>query len=72
MPTHFHGREKITPEKGFLLSLWYFGNMETFRQIAARFNVTISSEHYILKKVIKFFLSLNSTLYSGRLDKGPI
>ncbi|KAK5648191.1 hypothetical protein RI129_003083 [Pyrocoelia pectoralis] len=57
LPSYHSGRENITAEKAFLLSLWYLSNQETFREISDRFNVTYSSVHRCLTRTLKFLLS---------------
>ncbi|KAJ8914013.1 hypothetical protein NQ315_012036 [Exocentrus adspersus] len=49
-PVHQSGREKVTPKKGFLMTVWYLANMETFRQVANRFDVTMNQEAYCNRK----------------------
>lgn len=62
MPTHKDGREKITGEEAFLITLWYLSNTETFREVSDRFNITMSSTHRCLKRVLKFLLSIRGTI----------
>lgn len=57
LPVHLYGREKITPQKAFLITLWYLGNQESFRQISERFNVTRSSSFRIVRKVINWLVA---------------
>ncbi|XP_062578538.1 uncharacterized protein LOC134249338 [Saccostrea cucullata] len=40
---HVHGREIIEPSKQVMISIWMLANMEGYRQISDRFNVTYSS-----------------------------
>lgn len=56
LPDHTHGRPKITPKKAVLMTVWYLSNQETFRQVSDRFNVTKSSAHRVIKKVINYFV----------------
>ncbi|KAJ8913866.1 hypothetical protein NQ315_005663 [Exocentrus adspersus] len=62
LPKHSYGREKINSQKAFLLTLWYLSNTETFRQVADRFNVSESSSHRDMKKVLDFLLSQKSSV----------
>jgi hypothetical protein len=45
MPVNKSGRKIISAEKAFLLCVWYLSNQESFRQVADRFDVTLSSAH---------------------------
>jgi predicted DNA-binding protein YlxM (UPF0122 family) len=58
LPSHRFGREKICAEKAILMTVWYLSNCETFRQIADRFNVTKSSAHRIIEKIVKYIISI--------------
>ncbi|KAB0800107.1 hypothetical protein PPYR_07987 [Photinus pyralis] len=60
IPQHTTGREKITAEKAFLLSVWYLSNQESFRQVSSRFDVTYSSAHRCLIRTVNFLLSIKS------------
>ncbi|KAB0801953.1 hypothetical protein PPYR_04139, partial [Photinus pyralis] len=41
-----------------LLTLWYLANTETFRQVADRFDISLSSAHRCLVRVVKFIISI--------------
>jgi len=56
LPQHNFGREKICARKAFLMTLWYLSNTETFRQCSDRFNVTKSSCHRIITKIIEYLV----------------
>nr|XP_012215478.1 PREDICTED: uncharacterized protein LOC105667921 [Linepithema humile] len=56
LPQHNIGREKICARKAFLMTLWYLSNTETFRQCSDRFDVTKSSCHRIIRKIIDFLV----------------
>lgn len=58
IPAHEYGKDKITSTKALLLTIWYLSNTETFRQVSDRFDVSLSSAHRCLLRVLKFFLSL--------------
>jgi hypothetical protein len=45
MPVNKSGRKIISAEKAFLLCVWYLSNQESFRQVADRFDITLSSAH---------------------------
>lgn len=60
LPSHLHGREKISAEKAFLMVLWYISNEETFRQVSDRFNVSRSSVQRTLKRICKIILNLKT------------
>ncbi|KAJ8966798.1 hypothetical protein NQ314_003294 [Rhamnusium bicolor] len=62
LPTHSHEREKIGARKDFLITLWYLSNEESFRQVSDRFNVTYSSAHRCLKRVLDFLISIKSQI----------
>lgn len=47
----------MSARKSFLLALWYFSNIETFRDVA-NLDVSYSSAHRCLTRVIKFLLLL--------------
>ena len=56
LPTHIHGRRKVSVKKAVYMTVWYLSNIETFRQIADRFNVTKSSAYRIISKVTNFLV----------------
>jgi len=56
LPQYNIGREKICAREAFLMTLWYLCNTETFRQCSDRFNVTKSSYHRIITKIIEFLI----------------
>lgn len=56
LPQHNFGRKKIYAQKAVLMTLWYLCNTETFRQCSDRFNVTKSSCHRIVTKIIEFLV----------------
>jgi hypothetical protein len=60
IPRHTFGPEKINEEKAALLTIWFLANKETFRQISDRFDVSLSSSHRVLKRVLKFFLNVKN------------
>lgn len=55
------GRPSLNAETVTLVGLWRLVNVESFRQISARFNVTISTAHDI-------FMDLCSALFASRSD----
>lgn len=57
LPTHTFGRQKVNPEKALLITLWFLGNTETYRQISERFNITRSCAHGIINKVVSFLVT---------------
>lgn len=62
IPTQRDGRDKISHEKAFLLTVWYLSNLETFRQISDRFNVCLSAAHTSVRRVVKFLLSIKNQI----------
>ncbi|XP_018578669.1 putative nuclease HARBI1 isoform X2 [Anoplophora glabripennis] len=62
IPRHSDGREKVSAKRAFLLALWYLSNDETFRQISDRFNVSFSSAHRCLNRVLNFLISIKSQI----------
>lgn len=62
LPQHKFGRKKICAQKAVLMTLWYLCNTETFRQCSDRFNVTKSSCHRTITKIINFLVK-NSGQY---------
>jgi hypothetical protein len=58
MPVNKSGRKIISAEKAFLLCVWYLSNQESFRQVADRFDVTLSSAHRCVRRVLTFVLSM--------------
>lgn len=54
------GRFRVSAKKSVYMTLWYLSNTETFRQIADRFNVTLSTAFRIIDKITKFLLSQSS------------
>lgn len=56
LPQHKFGRKKICAQKAVLMTLWYLCNTETFRQCSDRFNVTKSSCHRTIRKIIQFLV----------------
>ncbi|KAK5648074.1 hypothetical protein RI129_002966 [Pyrocoelia pectoralis] len=69
IPSHKDGRGKISAEKAFLIALWYLSNDETFREVSDRFNVTLSSVHRSLNRVLQFLLSLKTVVIRWPTDK---
>lgn len=55
---HKFGREKVSSEKAFLMCLWYFANLETFRQISTRFNITQSTALHTVRTIVDYFSAL--------------
>lgn len=58
IPNHNYGREKVYPEKAFLLSVWYLANQNSFREVADRFGLSYSATHNCLKRTLEFLISL--------------
>lgn len=58
LPVHTNGPLKVKHDTALLMTLWYLGNLETFRQVADRFDVARSSSHRVLKKTLRFINSL--------------
>ncbi|XP_044760489.1 uncharacterized protein LOC123317926 [Coccinella septempunctata] len=54
------GIPHISNETSVLLTMWYLANTESFRQISDRFNVSLSSAHRSLFRVIDFLISIKS------------
>ncbi|KAI4455228.1 hypothetical protein MML48_1g01257 [Holotrichia oblita] len=54
------GWPEVSGEKTVLMSLWYLANTETFREIADRFNVAISTAHKEIHKFAKSVASLHN------------
>jgi hypothetical protein len=48
-----HGRELIEPAKQIMISIWMMANLEGYRQISDRFNVTYLSVHRCLLRTCK-------------------
>ncbi|KAF2893363.1 hypothetical protein ILUMI_12810 [Ignelater luminosus] len=69
VPDSTGGREKISAKKLFLLVIWYLSNQESFREVADRFNVTFSSAHRYLKRILKFLLSIKSSVIKWSNDE---
>ncbi|GLV40085.1 uncharacterized protein CBL_02970 [Carabus blaptoides fortunei] len=61
LATHSYGREKVSPKKAFLMSLWYLSNQETYRQISDRFGVSESCSLTIIRRVVKYVVSISPT-----------
>lgn len=59
LPAHSYGREKITPKHALLITIWYLANMETFRQISDRFNVSRSAAHTCINKVVSALVDIS-------------
>lgn len=59
-PDYCSGRRRVTAEKSFLLTIWYLSNRETFREIADRFNVSLSSAYRCLNRTLNFILSIRN------------
>lgn len=57
-PKYPSGREKVTEEKAVYLTIWYLANENSFREMADRFNISLSSAHRVLTRVVNFILSL--------------
>lgn len=53
------GREKVWVKKGFLMTVWYLANQETYRQISDRFNTTESCTWKIIRKVVDYLVSIS-------------
>ncbi|XP_066590811.1 uncharacterized protein [Prorops nasuta] len=62
LPQHTFGRKKICAEKSVLLTLWYLSNTETFRESSDRFDITKSSCHRIISKIVDLLVK-KSTQY---------
>ncbi|KAB0804564.1 hypothetical protein PPYR_01534 [Photinus pyralis] len=60
IPVHEHGKMKISSEKAMLMTLWYLGNTESFRQVSDRFDVSLSSAHRVIERVLNCILSLRT------------
>lgn len=52
------GRKTVDPEKSLLMTLWYLGNSETFKDISSRFLVTKSTAHKTVNYVVKFLVEI--------------
>ena len=53
-----HGRPTIPPEKQVLLFLWTMANNEPNRAIADKFNVTMSSAHRTLRRIVEAVIAI--------------
>nr|CAI5846438.1 unnamed protein product [Callosobruchus analis] len=62
LPVHKDGRKKISARKAVLMTIWYLSNTDTFREISKIFNVTKSSAHRVIRKIVQF-LSQKSKSY---------
>ncbi|XP_031351370.1 putative nuclease HARBI1 [Photinus pyralis] len=54
------GWNHITAEKAIYITIWYLSNMETFRQISDRFDVTLSCAHHVINVVLDFLVNNSS------------
>jgi transposase len=68
MPVNKSGRKIISAEKAFLLCVWYLSNQESFRQVADRFDVTLSSAHRCVRRVLTFVLSIKKQVIKWPSD----
>lgn len=50
------GCKSITSEKAVLMTIWYLANTESFRQIADRFGISLSSAYRCLVRVVNFLV----------------
>ena len=57
---HLNGREIIEPSKQVMISIWMLANMEGYRQISDRFNVTYSSVHRCFMRTCTALQSLSA------------
>lgn len=62
MPKYPSGRENVTPEKSVLLTIWYLANRNSFREIADRFGLSMSTTHNCLTRVIEFLCSIKEEI----------
>ncbi|KAF2895976.1 hypothetical protein ILUMI_10200 [Ignelater luminosus] len=69
VPDSTGGREKISAETSFLLVIWYLSNQGSFREVAHYFDVTFSSAHRCLKRILKFLLSIKSSVIKWPNDE---
>lgn len=53
------GHPEISLEKSTLITIWYIGNMESFRGVAARFSVSKSTAWQALYRICKLLLEIN-------------
>ncbi|KAB0803254.1 hypothetical protein PPYR_00224 [Photinus pyralis] len=54
------GRQEIYLEKQLLITIWYLANLESFRSVASRFNVSKSTCWDILQRTSKRLLNVNA------------
>ena len=54
------GRQQVGVEKEIFITLWYFANTETYRQISDRFDVCRSSVFRVLHKVVKWIVRIRN------------
>ncbi|XP_014477038.1 PREDICTED: uncharacterized protein LOC106745700 isoform X2 [Dinoponera quadriceps] len=53
------GRLKVTAEKHILCFLWFVGHESaSYRDVADRFGITISTLYHVISRVTQFFMSL--------------
>lgn len=50
------GRPMISPENSVYMTIWYLANSESFRQLADRFNVTLSCAYNKIRSVCKHII----------------
>lgn len=56
---HDTGYEKISSEKCILVFLWYAGHTCSFREVADRFDISLSTLHGIIENVTMFLSELS-------------
>lgn len=57
------GYAPITPEKHVLCYLWFVGHQtSSYRDVADRFDVTISALYVIISRVTNFIITLSETI----------
>lgn len=52
------GKPPLSPEMHILAFLWFAGHRACYRDVADRFNVTLSSLHEIITRVLDFLVSI--------------
>ncbi|KAK4882596.1 hypothetical protein RN001_005915 [Aquatica leii] len=67
IPTHTFSRKKISAEKAVYMTIWYLANLNTFREISDKFDVTQSAAHRTILTVVDYLVS--KSLYYIHMKK---
>lgn len=53
------GHPMLNPEKSLLVTLWLLANLETYRSVADRFNISVSTALHTFDKIINVLCNIS-------------